>query len=92
MNAYRKGSKVEVPFRDVSGSLTAYNGAPNAFELCDAKSCHWARASLAGDRVLLTAPGTTTRVRYCWGDSPICTLSDASALPAGPFELAIDAK
>jgi sialate O-acetylesterase len=28
-----------------------------------------------------------TRVRYCWANSPICTLFDASGLPAGPFEL-----
>ena len=92
VHARRRGGTVEVSFRDVSGSLTAYNGAPNAFELCDKASCRWAHASLAGDRVLLSGPDTATRVRYCWGDSPICTLTDASTLPAGPFELPIDAK
>jgi sialate O-acetylesterase len=30
-----------------------------------------------------------TRVRYCWADSPVCTLFDLSELPAGPFELRI---
>jgi sialate O-acetylesterase len=30
-----------------------------------------------------------TRVRYCWADSPVCTLFDLSGLPAGPFELRI---
>jgi sialate O-acetylesterase len=72
----------------VTGALTAYNGAPNAFELCDAASCRWATATLAGDHVTLA--GTGTRVRYCWGDSPVCTLSDGSGLPAGPFELTIE--
>jgi sialate O-acetylesterase len=28
-------------------------------------------------------------VRYCWGDSPVCTLYDTSGLPAGPFETPI---
>jgi sialate O-acetylesterase len=30
-----------------------------------------------------------TRVRYCWGDSPICNLFDGAGLPAGPFEMRI---
>jgi len=29
-------------------------------------------------------------VRFCWGASPVCNLSDASGLPAGPFELPIN--
>jgi len=78
-----------VSFKDVTGSLTAYNGEPNAFELCDAASCRWARASLQGSRLMLERAGAATRVRYCWGDSPVCTLSDGSGLPAGPFELPI---
>jgi sialate O-acetylesterase len=31
-----------------------------------------------------------TRVKYCWGDGPICTLYDESGLPASPFELPIE--
>ncbi len=30
-----------------------------------------------------------SRIRYCWGDSPTCTLTDTSGLPVTPFELAI---
>jgi sialate O-acetylesterase len=30
-----------------------------------------------------------TRVRFCWGDAPVCNLYDRSGLPAGPFEIAI---
>jgi sialate O-acetylesterase len=87
--ARRSGDGVTVSFRDVTGALTGYNGQPNAFELCDAGNCRWVRATLAGDHVALEGAGSASRVRYCWGDSPICTLSDASALPAGPFEVPV---
>jgi sialate O-acetylesterase len=87
--ARRAGDSVTVSFRDVTGALTSYNGQPNAFELCDANSCRWARATLATDHVTLSDAGSATRVRYCWGDSPVCTLSDATALPAGPFEVPV---
>jgi sialate O-acetylesterase len=87
--AKRNGDTVTVSFRDVTGALTGASGQPNAFELCDASSCRWARATLGGDHVTLSDAGNATRVRYCWGDSPICTLSDGSALPAGPFEVSI---
>lgn len=87
--AQRSGDSVTVSFRDVTGALTAYNGEPNAFELCDAAGCRWARASLSGDHVVLSDAGGATRVRYCWGDSPVCTLSDAALLPAGPFEVPV---
>jgi sialate O-acetylesterase len=89
VSARRNGDGVTVAFRDVTGALTAYNGPPNAFELCDVATCRWARATLAGDHVTLSDAGNATRVRYCWGDGPVCTLSDASALPAGPFEVQI---
>ncbi len=87
--ARRGGDAVTVSFKDVTGALAAYNGQPNAFELCDAAACRWAWAALAGDTVTLSGAGNATRVRYCWGDSPVCTLTDASGLPAGPFELPI---
>ena len=89
VSAKRSGDQVTVSFRDVTGALTAYNGQPNAFELCDAKACRWAQASLAGNAVSLSNAGNATRVRYCWGDSPVCTLTDGSGLPAGPFEVQI---
>lgn len=87
--AKKTGDAVTVSFRDVTGALAAYNGQPNAFELCDATRCRWARATVAADSVTLSDAENATRVRYCWGDSPICTLSDGSALPAGPFEVPI---
>jgi sialate O-acetylesterase len=38
--------------------------------------------------VLLPADPAATRIRYCWGDAPRCSLED-SGLPASPFELAL---
>ena len=56
--ARRNGDQVTVSFRDVTGALTAYNGEPNAFELCDAATCRWAHATLAGDHVTLDGAGS----------------------------------
>jgi len=83
----RQGSQAVVDFADVSGGLTAFNGAPNAFELCTGAACRYVPAHIAGNSIVLDGAGTATKVRYCWGDSPICTLTDASQLPAGPFAL-----
>lgn len=89
--ARRAGNAVAVRFADVTGALAAYGGPPNAFELCGPgqESCRYARAEIRGDSVMLENAADATRVRYCWGDSPVCTLSDGSGLPAGPFELPI---
>ena len=89
LSATRSGGNVTVRFKDVTGTLAAYNGEPNAFELCDANACRWASATLLADSVTLANAGAATRIRYCWGDSPVCTLTDASGLPAGPFEVTI---
>ena len=48
-------------------------------------------ATLAAPNAVILDAGSrpATRVRFCWGDSPACMLSDASRLPAGPFELPV---
>jgi sialate O-acetylesterase len=86
-SARRNGNQTVVTFAGVTGVLAAYNGPPNAFELCDGTTCRWASARLDGNSVVLD--GTAAKVRYCWGDTPICTLTDGSNLPAGPFELPV---
>ena len=59
------------------------------------EQCRYARASLkAPDKVVLTVPGADLEViklvRFCWADSPVCTLADAANdLPALPFQQAI---
>jgi sialate O-acetylesterase len=92
--ATRDGARVVVSFDAVDGRLVAYSSnGPIAFELCgdEQSSCRFVDATLQSDRVVLdaTAIKNPTRVRFCWGDAPICNLSDRSGLPAGPFEIAI---
>jgi sialate O-acetylesterase len=89
--AIRSGQDIVVEFKDVQGQLTAI-GARNVsgFEVCGSASgtCQFASAVADGNRVRIAA-AEGARVRYCWADSPICTLYDGSGLPAGPFELPI---
>jgi len=90
--AQREGTAVVLQFGDVERGLVAYSATrPIGFELCgaDAGSCHFAEARIEGTRVRLDVPSGVDpqRVRYCWGDSPVCTLYDGNGLPAGPFEL-----
>ena len=92
--AARSADHVVVQFTDVDGSLVAYShDRPIGFELCGpaAGSCRYVEASIQNSVVALDVPSgmDPSRVRYCWADSPVCTLFDRSGLPAGPFELKI---
>jgi sialate O-acetylesterase len=93
--AHKDGEHVVVTFKDITGGLVAYGAyRPLGFELCatDQASCRFVDATLQPDRVVLDPmPGAPapTRVRFCWADSPVCTLYDKSGLPAGPFEMPI---
>ncbi|HEU4625876.1 MAG TPA: alpha-glucuronidase family glycosyl hydrolase [Steroidobacteraceae bacterium] len=95
LSARLAGDRVVVTFGDTEGKLIAYGAArPVGFELCaqEQVTCRFVDARIEGDSVSLQpAPGITpTRVRYCWADSPVCTLYDEkNGLPAGPFEMAI---
>ncbi len=93
--ARREGDAVAVEFTDVTGKLVAYSASrPIGFETCGsaANTCEFAEATIQGRRVLLNSPnaGSATRVRFCWADSPVCTLYDEAPLPAGPFEISVD--
>lgn len=95
-SAQRAGDGVRIAFDDVDTALLSYGAdAPIGFELCGAasNSCRYAVASLHDHAVSLRVPSglAVTRVRYCWADSPVCTLYDRSGLPAGPFELPLTA-
>lgn len=93
VSATRSGGGVTVTFRNAEGGLQTFSSpTPIGFELCGIAegSCRFAAATLVGDTVTLTAPAAPAdRVRYCWGDSPLCNLYDKAGLPAGPFELAV---
>ncbi len=95
LSAQREPEGVVVTFGDVEGELVAYSSSHAiGFELCgdEKESCHYARAAVEPNRVVITPVAgqpTPTRVRFCWGPSPLCNLSDRSGLPVGPFEVAI---
>jgi sialate O-acetylesterase len=94
--AHRSGASVVAAFANVTGGLAAYSGMPNAFELCGAlqASCRYVDAQIVDAHTvrLEGGPAEATRVRYCWGDSPTCTLTDGSGLPATPFEVPIQGR
>jgi sialate O-acetylesterase len=92
--AVRAAEQIAIEWSDVEGALVSYSHQnPIGFELCGAAvgSCQYASAHIEDSRVLLSVAegGRPTRVRYCWADSPVCTLADRSGLPAAPFELSI---
>ena len=91
--AVKSGNIVAVHFVRFAGNLLGLSGV-NGFELCGGTqaSCRWALAEIKGDDIVLRDAGNATRVRYCWGESPVCTLYDSTGLPAGPFEQKITAK
>lgn len=93
LGASRQGGMVTVRFTGITGALQSLSGhRPVGFELCDAApgTCRYVDATLTGDTVTLAAgDGPAVRVRYCWADSPVCTLYDTARLPAGPFELPV---
>jgi sialate O-acetylesterase len=94
LSARKDGTNVVVTFGDVADHLITYSAAePIGFELCarDAGSCRYAKARIESNRVLLdaTAYPAATRVRYCWADSPVCTVFDTARLPAGPFQIEV---
>jgi sialate O-acetylesterase len=94
LSARKDGTNVVVTFGDVAEHLITYSAAePIGFELCarDAGSCRYARARIDNNRVILDAAGyaSATRVRYCWADSPVCTVFDTARLPAGPFQIEV---
>ncbi len=79
-------------FTNVERALTAESGGDIAgFELCgtDQSTCRIAIARISGDRVIVRNVGTAFQLRYCWGDAPVCGLSDGAGLPAGPFQISL---
>jgi sialate O-acetylesterase len=94
VDARREGNGIAVSFNDVSGRLITYSAdRPIGFEVCGSapNTCQYADAHIQGHRVILSGANTAaaTRVRFCWADSPVCTLFDEARLPAGPFEIEV---
>jgi sialate O-acetylesterase len=96
LSALREGAAVIVTFGDVERNLVTYSSSQAiGFELCGpaAGSCRFVSGEVDGTRVALPVPPTATwtpvRVRFCWGPSPLCNLTDDSGLPVGPFEIPV---
>ncbi|TGX52394.1 9-O-acetylesterase [Sphingomonas gei] len=93
VEARGEGKVIRVRFTGADTGLVAYSAAlPIGFELCGTVpgSCRFASATLDGTDVLVAVgSGPADRVRFCWGDSPICNLYDGGGLPATPFELPV---
>jgi sialate O-acetylesterase len=94
LGARQDSGKVVITFDGVDGALIAYSTKrPIGFELCGSEqtSCRFVDAAIQSNRVSLDPAdvASPTRVRFCWGDAPVCNLYDASGFPAGPFEVAI---
>jgi sialate O-acetylesterase len=94
VSATRNHASVTVTFGGINGKLVAVNAdQPIGFELCGAaqQSCRFVSATIRGNTATLTVPRglNPIRVRYCWGDGPVCTLYDTTRIPAVPFEVAL---
>jgi sialate O-acetylesterase len=95
VSAHLQREGVLISFGDVEGQLIAYSARePIGFELCGESqaSCRFVEAAIQSDRSVLldsAAVQAPARVRFCWGDGPVCNLYDRSGLPAGPFELEV---
>ena len=63
---------------------------PLGFQLCSEDKCSFADARLDGRNVEIanTLVGAKV-VKFCWADSPICNVYNASGLPAIPFRVVI---
>lgn len=83
------GSEVRVRFTHVGSGLEAGGGGElQGFALAGADhKFHWAKARLDGNAVVVSSPDVSApvAVRYAWGDSPHCNLSNREGLPASPF-------
>ena len=93
-SAMRDGDRIELRFDGIDGALVTLSASRAiGFELCGTEqgTCRFVDSLVLADRVSLDASAipTATRVRFCWGDAPLCNLYDRSGLPAGPFEIAI---
>lgn len=94
VRAERRGGGVTVFFENTGGTQIVNAMEPIAFELCEVPpgACRFVAAKLDSDRIILKVPRgfKPARVRYCWGDAPVCNWRDAYGAPITPFELAIE--
>lgn len=87
--ATREGDRIRLDFTNVGGGLVAKDGGPlQGFAIAgEDRRFHWADAKIVGDGIVVSSPEVPSpvAVRYAWGDSPICNLTNREGLPAAPF-------
>ncbi|MCW3849340.1 9-O-acetylesterase [Sphingomonas sp. LB-2] len=81
-------------FTGVGGELLTYSGSQVlGFELCGPApgTCRFTAATVKGNLVGVQHDFQPfTRIRYCWGESPVCNLYDKTGLPVTPFEIKVE--
>ena len=85
---------IVVSFKNAAGLATSDGGPVKGFQIVDAAGkAVWAEARIVGEGVAVAVPPdfSAVRVRYAWDDYPECNLVNGEALPAGPFELEVQA-
>ena len=72
----RAGGDIRVRYADGAGLMVMGSNRPVGFQLCDAgEDCRFVDAALEGGEIVLAgARPTDAKVRFCWGDSPLCNL------------------
>lgn len=90
----RERDSLIIRFKGIEGSLLTYSGSQVlGFELCGVApgSCRFTSATVQGETVIVRTDGLpSTRLRFCWGESPVCNLYDKTGIPVTPFEWRVD--
>jgi len=82
------GDQVRLKFENAGNGLVAKGGSLTGFAVAgDDGKFVWAKATIDGSDVVLSAPGVPNpvTVRYAWDVNPICNLYNQAGLPAVPF-------
>ena len=92
--ATKGNDSLTIAFTGSDGGLFTYSGAQIlGFELCGpaSGSCRFTTATVQGQAVNVRTDGAPyTRIRFCWGESPVCNLYDKTGIPVTPFEWKVD--
>jgi len=82
------GNEAILTFDNVDGGLDSKDGDLKGFAIAgEDKKFHWAKAKIAGNKIMVTSPDVEhpTVVRYGWSDFPVVNLVNKEGLPASPF-------
>ncbi|MGC8863189.1 MAG: sialate O-acetylesterase [Armatimonadota bacterium] len=82
------GNRAILTFTDTGGGLEARGGELVGFAIAgEDRKFYNAKATIVGDRVIVSSPAVTkpVAVRYGWADAPTANLFGKDGLPASPF-------